>query len=88
MQILADGSLELIIQVMENPRGGVKYVWEFQGCFYHSCPSCFQPHNACPLTGTCFKELHMPSEEKLETLRSIHGLHTIVMREYDWMEMT
>ncbi|XP_027136084.1 uncharacterized protein LOC113746038 [Larimichthys crocea] len=28
---------------------GVAYAWEFLGCFYHGCPSCFNPHDTCPL---------------------------------------
>ncbi|KAF0021975.1 hypothetical protein F2P81_025772 [Scophthalmus maximus] len=64
--------------------GGVKCAWEFLGCFYHGCPSCFHPHKTCPLTGKPFEELHALCEEKLQTLR---GLRVFVMREHECLQM-
>jgi len=66
---------------------GVKTVWEFLGCFYHGCPSCYKGHEKNPLTGGTFERLHAASEEKLHELQSVHGAKVIVMREHTWGEM-
>ncbi|XP_029975791.1 uncharacterized protein LOC115408984 [Salarias fasciatus] len=65
----------------------VEWVFEFQGCFFHGCPICFQPHETCPLTGKPFEELYTASEEKLHRLRSVYGLQTCVIWEHEWLEM-
>lgn len=67
---------------------GEKFAFEFLGCFYHGCPSCFQPHQKNPLTGARYEEMHVASEKKLEALGARHGLRTVVMREHTWREMT
>ncbi|KAF0022459.1 hypothetical protein F2P81_025272 [Scophthalmus maximus] len=46
------------------------------------------PHETCPLTGKPFEELHALCKEKLQTLRSVHGLRVFVMREHEWLQMT
>ncbi|XP_078030208.1 uncharacterized protein LOC144458258 [Epinephelus lanceolatus] len=66
---------------------GVKTAWEFLGCFYHGCPSCFQPHDTCPLTGRPFDELHASTMARIQTLEFVHGLKVNVMREHDWLEL-
>ena len=67
--------------------GGVRYAWEFQGCFYHGCPTCYDPSATCPMTNTPYEELHLATEEKIQTLKSVYGVHTYVMREHEWVEM-
>ncbi|XP_051801647.1 uncharacterized protein LOC127533173 [Acanthochromis polyacanthus] len=67
--------------------GGVKYVWEFLGCFYHDCPSCFQPHETCSLTGRSFGELHCDTMARLNALESKEGVKVVLMREHSWDEM-
>ncbi|KAL7385094.1 hypothetical protein ABVT39_015396 [Epinephelus coioides] len=62
---------------------GVKTAWEFLGCFYHGCPSCFQSHDICPLTGRPIDELHASTVARIQTLESVHGLKVNVMREHD-----
>ncbi|XP_032240657.1 uncharacterized protein LOC116619715 [Nematostella vectensis] len=32
-------------------------VYQYQGCFYHGCPMCFQPDTVNPLTNTTMQEL-------------------------------
>ncbi|XP_049421984.1 uncharacterized protein LOC125882246 [Epinephelus fuscoguttatus] len=66
---------------------GVKTAWEFLGCFYHGCPSCFQPHDICPLTGRPFDELHASTVARIQMLESVHGLKVNVMREHNWLEL-
>ena len=66
---------------------GLDCAYEFQGCFYHGCPTCFRPHDICPMTGIAFEEMHSASQEKLHQLRSTHGLHTEVMTEHAWTLM-
>nr|DAC81317.1 TPA_asm: PolB [Larimichthys croaker adintovirus] len=63
---------------------GVAYAWEFLGCFYHGCPSCFNPHDTCPLRRVPFEELHAASEEKMQALKSVYGVQTVVMWEHEW----
>ncbi|XP_035802218.2 uncharacterized protein LOC118470010 [Amphiprion ocellaris] len=66
---------------------GVKCVWEFHGCFYHGCPSCFSPTETCTLRGVSFGELHVAGEERVHRLESEHGVRVVVMREHVWNEM-
>ncbi|XP_032226675.2 uncharacterized protein LOC116609985 [Nematostella vectensis] len=33
-------------------------VYQYHGCFYHGCTTCFQPHTVNPLTNTTMQELH------------------------------
>lgn len=66
---------------------GVKYAWEFHGCFYHGCPECFNPTERCPLRGLPFGELHAKSDERERALQSEHNLRVIVMREHTWSKM-
>lgn len=65
----------------------MKTAWEFLGCFYHGCPSCFQPQDTCPLTGRPFNELHTSTVERIQTLESVHIVKVNVMREHDWLEL-
>ncbi|XP_051800711.1 uncharacterized protein LOC127532721 isoform X1 [Acanthochromis polyacanthus] len=66
---------------------GVKCVWEFHGCFYHGCPSCFSPTETCTLRGVSFGELHVAGEDRVRRLESQHGIRVVVMREHVWNEM-
>lgn len=68
-------------------RGGDKWVWEFQGCFFHGCPTCYRSDEICPLTGTRYGDLHAASEARLSEPRGVYGVRTIVMWEHDWTEM-
>lgn len=56
--------------------------------FYHSCLSCFRPHDTSPLMSTPFEKLHTSGEEKLQMWRSVYGVHTVIIREHNWVEMT
>ncbi|XP_061764740.1 uncharacterized protein LOC133557872 isoform X1 [Nerophis ophidion] len=67
--------------------GGKPFVWEFQGCFYHGCPTCFEPGAVCPLTNTPFEELHKATEKKMKALKRDHKVNIIVIREHEWNEM-
>lgn len=53
---------------------GVEHVWEFQGCYYHGCPSCFEPSAICPLTGSPYEELYRATEENIQMLKSVYGV--------------
>ncbi|XP_053090991.1 uncharacterized protein LOC117597613 isoform X1 [Pangasianodon hypophthalmus] len=66
---------------------GEKYAWEYHGCFYHGCPTCFDPAETCPLRGVRFSELWLNSEERVRTLESEHGVRVMVVREHEWLEM-
>ncbi|XP_034080793.1 uncharacterized protein LOC117551842 isoform X1 [Gymnodraco acuticeps] len=66
---------------------GEKIVWEFLGCFYHGCPSCYKGHEKNPLIGHTFEHLHAVSEAKLHELEAVHGAKVNVMREHTWVEM-
>ena len=66
---------------------GVAYAWEFLGCFYHGCPSCFNPRDTCPLRRVPFEELFAESEEKMRALKSDHGFETVVLWEHEWTAM-
>lgn len=61
-------------------REGVEYVWEFLGCFYHGCPTCFNPRTVSPLAGVPFEKLHRDSEEKLRALESVYGARITFIR--------
>ncbi|XP_024117194.2 uncharacterized protein LOC112138787 [Oryzias melastigma] len=67
---------------------GKKIVFEFLGCFFHGCPTCFQPYDKCPLRGVRFERLHSEAMEKMEKLRSVYGVQTFVMWEHEWSDLT
>lgn len=50
------------------------------GCFFHGCPSCFEPSAVCLLTDAPYEELHHASEEKIRILKSVNGVRVSVMR--------
>lgn len=66
---------------------GVKFTWEFLGCFYHRCLFCFRPSDTCSLTGTIFEQVNAVCEEKILRLQCEQGDKVIVMRERTWVEM-
>ena len=68
-------------------REGEKWVWEFQGCYFHGCPSCYRSNEICPLTNTRYGYLRAASESRLQELRNVHHVRTVVMREHEWNEM-
>ncbi|CAI5685429.1 unnamed protein product [Oreochromis niloticus] len=66
---------------------GEKWVWEFLGCFYHSCPKCYRPEEICPLTCTPYGDLHASTEARLRELRNVYRVRTVTLWEHEWSEM-
>lgn len=62
----------------------VRHALEFQECFFHGCPSCYQQDNLFPFRGAPFRELHIASEYKLQRLISEHNVQVTEMMEHDW----
>ncbi|XP_044041082.1 uncharacterized protein LOC122870739 [Siniperca chuatsi] len=65
---------------------GVKYAYEFLGCFYQGCSTCYQAHDTCPLTCRPFGQLQTHCEEKLRELEATHKVK-LIMREHTWRMM-
>lgn len=67
--------------------GGVKYVWEFHGCFFHGCPRCLSPTDTCPLRGVTYRELYAATEERVQALKSEHDVCIIILWELEWEKL-
>ncbi|XP_057711360.1 uncharacterized protein LOC130928654 [Corythoichthys intestinalis] len=66
---------------------GTIHVWEFDGCYFHGCPDCFEPSAICPMTQRPFRELHEANEEKLAALKSVPGVRLTIMKEHEWNKL-
>ncbi|XP_035981580.1 uncharacterized protein LOC118556952 [Fundulus heteroclitus] len=66
---------------------GVKIAFEFNGCFFHGCPTCFPPDQICPLRRVCFETFHSATMERARLLQSVYGVQLEVIWEHDWILM-
>lgn len=67
--------------------GSEEHAWEFLGCFFHGCPTCFDPRSVNPLLGVRYEELHFATQKKLQTLRSEYKVNTVALWEHEWTDM-
>ena len=62
-------------------------VYEFHGCFYHSCPTCFvkrdDPHPF--IIGKTYQEVYERTIERDQRIRDL-GYNLVAMWEHDWMQ--
>ncbi|XP_045568417.1 uncharacterized protein [Salmo salar] len=63
---------------------GVETVFEYNGCFFHGCKSCFEPQALCVLTQKTFGEMYLEFQDKCESLQATYGLKVNVMWEHEW----
>ncbi|XP_045567381.1 uncharacterized protein [Salmo salar] len=63
---------------------GVETVFEYNGCFFHGCKSCFEPQALCVLTQKTFGEMYLEFQDKCESLQATYGLKGNVMWEHEW----
>ncbi|XP_029561594.1 uncharacterized protein LOC115157467 [Salmo trutta] len=63
---------------------GVEAVFEYNGCFFHGCKSCFEPQALCVLTQKTFGEMYLEFQDKCESLQATYGLKVNVMWEHEW----
>jgi hypothetical protein len=63
---------------------GVETVYEYKGCFFHGCKSCFVPQAMCVLTQKTFGEMYQEFQDKLDSLQATYGLKVEVLWEHEW----
>ena len=62
-------------------------VYEFNGCFYHGCPKCFNPDTINPKTNVPMYELYTRTQEKKTFIKNQTGFSYVEMWECEWDEM-
>ncbi|XP_072218719.1 uncharacterized protein [Leuresthes tenuis] len=65
----------------------VRVAFEFYGCFFHGCPVCHLPQDACPLRKAPFEQFYAETRERERVLQSVYGLRLHIMWEHEWTEM-
>ena len=107
------GAGEMYVQIAEHFRDKQKLkslkvdgfhwasntVYEFQGCYYHGCPICFEPDQIVPQRKHVFTDkntgkekyadvrmgdLYQATKQKVERLRQ-NGFKVVEMWEHDWV---
>ncbi|XP_054723508.1 uncharacterized protein LOC129233516 [Uloborus diversus] len=58
-------------------------VYQFQGCFYHGCPTCFDGDSVHPLKGVTMSTLREESDKKTNRLR-MKGFRVVEIWEHDF----
>ena len=53
-------------------------VYEFQGCYYHGCPTCFDPSDTNDKIGKTYGELYKETRLKVEYLDSLPNVPPVV----------
>ena len=66
-----------------NPE--TKTVYEFNGCFYHSCTTCFRPQSFNFICGKTFKQLKNKTDQRLKYIHLVYQ-KVIVMKECKFLE--
>ena len=66
--------------------GGQPTAFEFNGCFFHGCPTCYTPTDRNPLTDCSFGELYYRTQRKESYLKSL-GFTVKSLWEHEWREM-
>ncbi|XP_077361782.1 uncharacterized protein LOC144006673 [Festucalex cinctus] len=66
---------------------GVKYVWEYLGCFYHGCRECYDPTQKCPMSKRPFQEKFDRVKKKIQDLKVKHGIQLVLMWEHEWLRL-
>ena len=83
----------------EDPQTGKKTVFEFYGCVWHGCPTCFpenrtvDPSNVKvplyerlrhPHTGQCMSELYLLTKEREKYLKEVLQCEIVIMWEHQF----
>ncbi|XP_036820429.1 uncharacterized protein LOC110515264 [Oncorhynchus mykiss] len=63
---------------------GVETAYEYNGCFFHGCKSCFVPQTLCVLTQKTFGEMYQEFQDKVDSLQATYGLKVVVLWEHEW----
>ena len=58
--------------------------YEFLGCFFHGCPSCYCPAYTNPVTNTEYGMLKNQHDAKMTYLQNTHLLKVVVIWECEW----
>ena len=53
-------------------------VYEFQGCYWHGCPTCFNPSDMNPTIGKTYEELYEKTRLRVEYLESLPNVSRVV----------
>lgn len=60
-----------------------KVVYEFQGCFWHGCPHCYDPAAPHPRVGGTYADLFAATQRRSKAIRDA-GYLLVEMWEHDW----
>lgn len=68
-------------------KDGLIHLWEYEGCFFHGCPTCFDLNRLCPMTSRSFGEMYADCRSKHRLLRADPKVRLTVMWEHEWLDM-
>lgn len=60
---------------------------QFNGCSYHGCRKCYEPHRTNPLTHLPYGVLARQFDTKVDILQNAYGLKIEVMWECEWNKL-
>ncbi|XP_053117502.1 uncharacterized protein LOC128329802 isoform X3 [Hemicordylus capensis] len=66
--------------------GGKKCAFEFNGCFYHGCVTCYSAHKQHPMLSETYGFLYNASERKADVLKRM-GFEVRCIWEHEWRDM-
>ena len=65
----------------------VRRIYEYQSCFHHGCPDCYDPDTINPVSGEAMAELYRRTLEKIDNLKKCCPGHEIVeMWSHEWIQ--
>ena len=65
--------------------GDKEFCFEYNGCFWHGCPDCYNLDTVNAVNHKTFRELQLKTEIKKKNLESL-GFNVITMRECDYLQ--